>query len=247
MTWAVGHLVTLAEPDEYDERYKKWRTADLPILPSEFKLTPADSRSSKQLAVVQKLMRRPDVDRVVNACDAGREGELIFAYIWQTARVNKPVERLWISSLTARAIRDGFDHLRPAADMARLEQAARSRAEADWLIGMNATRAATIRGRAALGGVVSLGRVQTPTLALLARRERRDPGVRAGGLLAGRGDLRRAGRAASTPDAGSPARRPACRAPSAPTRSSRRSRASRASSPRSSGASRPRRRRCSTT
>jgi DNA topoisomerase-3 len=171
VTWAVGHLVTLAEPDEYDERFKKWRRADLPILPTEFKVKPADARSGKQLAVIQRLMRRPDVDRVINACDAGREGELIFAYIWQTARVRKPVERLWISSLTARAIRDGFDHLRPGADMDRLEQAARSRAEADWLIGMNATRAATIRGRAALGGVVSLGRVQTPTLALLAQRE----------------------------------------------------------------------------
>src|SRR5688572_20895081 len=137
VTWAVGHLVTLAEPDAYDERYKKWRKADLPILPSEFKLAPADERSRKQLSVVQKLIRRPDVDRVVNACDAGREGELIFAYIWQTAHAHKPVERLWISNLTARAIRNGFDHLRPGADMDRLEQAARSRAEADWLIGMN--------------------------------------------------------------------------------------------------------------
>jgi DNA topoisomerase-3 len=172
VTWAVGHLLTLAEPDEYDPRYKKWRSADLPILPNQFKLQPADSRSSKQLAVVLKLLRRADVDRVVNACDAGREGELIFAYIWQTAGVNKPVERLWISSLTQRAIRDGFDHLRPASELARLEQAARSRSEADWLVGMNATRAATVRGRAALGGVVSLGRVQTPTLALLANRER---------------------------------------------------------------------------
>ncbi|HVG98092.1 MAG TPA: DNA topoisomerase 3, partial [Chloroflexota bacterium] len=171
VTWAVGHLVTLAEPDEYDARYKKWRKADLPILPEAFKLAPADERAGKQLAVIQGLMRRPDVDRVINACDAGREGELIFAYIWQTAGVDKPVERLWISNLTARAIRDGFEHLRPAAEMARLEEAARSRAEADWLIGMNATRAATIRGRSALGGVVSLGRVQTPTLALLANRE----------------------------------------------------------------------------
>ncbi len=171
VTWAVGHLVKLAEPEVYDARYKKWRRADLPILPTEFKLTPADTRSSKQLSVIQKLMRRPDVDRVINACDAGREGELIFAYIWQTARVHKPVERLWISSLTPRAIRDGFGQLRPGGEMVRLEQAARSRSEADWLIGMNATRAATIRGRAALGGVVSLGRVQTPTLALLTRRE----------------------------------------------------------------------------
>jgi len=171
VSWAVGHLVRLAEPDEYDERYKKWRMADLPILPTEFKLEPADSRSSKQLSVVQKLMRRPDIDRVINACDAGREGELIFAYIWQTAHVNRPVERLWISSLTQQAIRAGLSHLRPAGEMARLEEAARSRSEADWLIGMNATRAATIRGRTALGGVVSLGRVQTPTLAILAGRE----------------------------------------------------------------------------
>ena len=171
VTWAIGHLATLAEPDAYDARYKTWRQADLPIVPAEFKVVTADARSGKQLGVIQRLMRRPDVDRVVNACDAGREGELIFAYIWQTARVRKPVDRLWISSLTTRAIRDGFSQLRPGDDMVRLEQAARSRAEADWLIGMNATRAATIRGRAALGGVVSLGRVQTPTLALLARRE----------------------------------------------------------------------------
>jgi DNA topoisomerase-3 len=173
VTWALGHLLTLAEPEEYDPRYKKWRTADLPILPSAFKLKPADARSSKQLALVLKLLRRADVERVVNACDAGREGELIFAYLWQTAGVNKPVERLWISSLTQQAIRDGLSRLRPAAELNRLEQAARSRAEADWLVGMNATRAATVRGRAALGGVVSLGRVQTPTLALLTRRERK--------------------------------------------------------------------------
>ncbi|MCC7104299.1 MAG: DNA topoisomerase 3 [Chloroflexi bacterium] len=171
VTWAVGHLVALAEPDEYDERYKKWRKADLPIVPTEFKLRPADQRSSKQLAIIQRLMRRRDVNRVVNACDAGREGELIFVYIWQTAGVDKPVERLWISSLTPRAIGEGFARLRPGSEMASLEQAARSRSEADWLIGMNATRAATIRGRLALGGVVSLGRVQTPTLALLVRRE----------------------------------------------------------------------------
>ena len=169
-------------------------------------------------------MRRPDVDRVINACDAGREGELIFAYIWQTAGVNKPVERLWISSLTARAIRDGFDHLRPAADMARLEQAARSRAEADWLIGMNATRAATIRGRAALGGVVSLGRVQTPTLALLAQRESEIQAFVPEDYWLVEATFDTPGARRSTPAAGSPARRRACRAPSAPTRSSRRSR-----------------------
>lgn len=171
VTWAVGHLVTLAEPDAYDSRYKRWRTADLPILPAEFKLTAADERSGKQLSVIQDLMGRSDVDRVINACDAGREGELIFAYIWQVAAVEKPVERLWISSLTPKAIHDGFGRLRPSVEMKRLEEAARSRAEADWLIGMNATRAATIRGRVANSRLISLGRVQTPTLALLARRE----------------------------------------------------------------------------
>jgi DNA topoisomerase-3 len=108
----------------------------------------------------------------VNACDAGREGELIFAYIYETSGVDKPVERLWISSLTKTAIKEGFEHLRPGEQLAALEAAARSRSEADWLVGMNATRAATIRGRAWVGGVVSLGRVQTPTLALMVKRER---------------------------------------------------------------------------
>ncbi len=172
VTWAVGHLVTLAEPEEYDERFKKWRMADLPIVPDAFKLKPRDERSRKQLKVIHQLLKREDVDRVVNACDSGREGELIFAYIWETAKVDKPVERLWISSMTKQAIRDGFAQLRSRSQMQPLEQAARSRSEADWLVGMNATRAATIKGRAWVGGVVSLGRVQTPTLALIVRRER---------------------------------------------------------------------------
>jgi DNA topoisomerase III len=172
VTWAVGHLVTLAEPDEYDERFKKWRMADLPILPDDFRLKARDAKSSKQLKVIHKQLKRKDVDRVINACDSGREGELIFAYIWDLADVGKPVERLWISSMTQQAIREGFDRLRPRDLMEPLEQAARSRSEADWLVGMNATRAATIRGRAWVGGVVSLGRVQTPTLALIVRRER---------------------------------------------------------------------------
>jgi DNA topoisomerase-3 len=172
ITWAVGHLVELAEPEEYDERFKKWRMADLPIAPGAFKLKPRDAKSRKQLTEIHKLLRRADVDRVVNACDAGREGELIFAYIWETAGVEKPVERLWIQSMTAQAIREGFAKLRPGEQLAPLERAARSRSEADWLVGMNATRAATIRGRAWVGGVVSLGRVQTPTLAMMVRRER---------------------------------------------------------------------------
>ena len=172
VTWAVGHLVELAEPDDYDERFKKWRMADLPIIPEEFKLKPRDAKGKKQLNVIHKLLKRTDVDRVINACDSGREGELIFAYIWETAGVDKPVERLWISSMTKQAIGEGFEKLRPGEQMAPLERAARSRSEADWLVGMNATRAGTIRGRAWVGGVVSLGRVQTPTLALMVKRER---------------------------------------------------------------------------
>src|ERR687883_1176785 len=164
ITWAVGHLVQLAEPEEYDERLKRWRMADLPIVPEAFKLVPRDAKSKKQLNAILKQMKRADVDRIVNACDSGREGELIFAYIYDVAGVDKPVDRLWISSMTKQAIREGFERLRPGEQLRDLEAAARSRSEADWLVGMNATRAATIRGRAWVGGVVSLGRVQTPTL-----------------------------------------------------------------------------------
>jgi DNA topoisomerase-3 len=172
ITFAVGHLVELTDPEDYDEKFKKWRMADLPIVPEEFRLRPRDKKAEKQLKVIHKLLKRDDVDRVVNACDAGREGELIFAYIYETSGVDKPVERLWISSLTKTAIKEGFEQLRPGEQLRPLEAAARSRSEADWLVGMNATRAATIRGRAWVGGVVSLGRVQTPTLALLVKRER---------------------------------------------------------------------------
>ena len=172
VTFAVGHLVQLVDPEAYDEKLKKWRMADLPIVPEEFKLAPRDAKAKKQLKAIHKLMKRDDVDRIINACDAGREGELIFAYIYETAGIDKPVERLWVSSMTKQAIREGFEKLRPGEELEPLEQAARSRSEADWLIGMNATRAATIRGRAWVGGVVSLGRVQTPTLAMMVKRER---------------------------------------------------------------------------
>jgi DNA topoisomerase III len=171
VTWAVGHLVQLADPDEYDDRFKKWRMADLPIVPDRFKLVVRDERSKKQMNVVKRLLDRNDVDRVVNACDAGREGELIFAYLYEKAGSKKPVMRLWLNSMTKDAIRTAFGELRPGADLASLEEAARSRSEADWIVGMNATRAATIRLRSSFDGAVSLGRVQTPTLAILARRE----------------------------------------------------------------------------
>jgi DNA topoisomerase-3 len=171
VTWAVGHLVGLAEPDAYDDRLKKWRFADLPIVPDKFRLVPNDERANKQLRAVHKLIKDPEVDLIVNACDAGREGELIFAYLYETSGVKKPVERLWLNSMTKKAIEEAFGHLRPGEEMHLLEDAARSRSEADWLVGMNATRAASIRLRSAFDGAVSLGRVQTPTLALVARRE----------------------------------------------------------------------------
>jgi DNA topoisomerase-3 len=172
ITFAVGHLVQLKDPEAYDEKFKRWRMEDLPIVPAHFELEPRDAKSKKQLKQIHKLMQREDVDRIVNACDAGREGELIFSYIYELAGVDKPVERLWINSMTKQAIKDGFGRLRPGPELANLERAARSRSEADWLVGMNATRAATLRGRAWVGGVVSLGRVQTPTLALMVKRER---------------------------------------------------------------------------
>jgi DNA topoisomerase-3 len=171
VTWAVGHLVQLAEPDEYDPKYKKWRMADLPIVPDRFKLVVRDERSRKQMTVITKQLKRSDVDDVVNACDAGREGELIFAWTYEKANAKKPVQRLWLSSMTAQAIKSAFGSLRPREELALLEQAARSRSEADWIVGMNATRAATIRLRSSFDGAVSLGRVQTPTLAIIARRE----------------------------------------------------------------------------
>ncbi len=171
ITWAVGHLVQLAEPDEYDDKFKKWRMADLPIVPDKFKLIVRDERSKKQMNVVKRQLGRDDVADVINACDAGREGELIFAYLYEKAGSKLPVQRLWLSSMTKAAIVDAFSRLRPGSEMASLEDAARSRSEADWIVGMNATRAATIRLRSSFDGAVSLGRVQTPTLAILARRE----------------------------------------------------------------------------
>ena len=171
LTWAVGHLVQLAEPDEYDAKFKKWKMADLPIVPDKFKLVVRDERSKKQMSVVTQLLKRADVDLVVNACDAGREGELIFAYLYEKAGSKKPVQRLWLSSMTKSAMQRAFEELRPASEFAALEAAARSRSESDWIVGMNATRAATIRLRSSFDGAVSLGRVQTPTLAIITRRE----------------------------------------------------------------------------
>src|SRR5436309_7337650 len=147
VTWAVGHLVQLAEPDEYDDRFKKWRMADLPIITERFKLVVRDERSKKQMTVVKRQLARDDVELVVNACDAGREGELIFAYLYEKSGSRKPVNRLWLNSMTKQAIEEAFGRLRDGRELATLEAAARSRSEADWIVGMNATRAATIRLR----------------------------------------------------------------------------------------------------
>ncbi len=171
VTWAVGHLVQLAEPEAYDAKFKSWRMGDLPIVPDRFKLVVRDERSRKQMSVVTKQLGREDIEEVVNACDAGREGELIFAYLFEKAKGKKPVKRLWLNSMTNAAMKSALESLRPAEEFERLEEAARSRSEADWIVGMNATRAATIRLRSSFDGAVSLGRVQTPTLAIIARRE----------------------------------------------------------------------------
>jgi DNA topoisomerase III len=168
--FAVGHLLEQVDPDEYDAKFKRWKFEDLPILPDEFRYEARDARAKKQLGLLHKAMRRKDVDTIVNACDAGREGELIFKLILQTSGVTKPVRRAWFSSMTKSAIRAAFDDLRDDADMQSLEAAARARSEADWLVGMNATRAATTK-TGSMRSILSLGRVQTPTLAMIVRRD----------------------------------------------------------------------------
>ncbi|QIN79726.1 hypothetical protein GBA65_15630 [Rubrobacter marinus] len=170
VTWALGHLAELAPPDAYGEEYKRWRLESLPVLPERFKVK-VNAKTRDQFAVVKGLMRSAGVAEVVNACDAGREGELIFSYLYELSGCEKPVRRLWISSLTSDAIRQGFASLRDGRSMKPLESAARSRGEADWIVGMNATRAYSTKfGRP--GNVLSVGRVQTPTLKLLVDRER---------------------------------------------------------------------------
>ena len=170
VTWALGHLAELAPPDAYGEEYKRWRLECLPILPERFKVQ-VSPKTREHFSLVKGLLRDSSVTEVVNACDAGREGELIFAYLYSLSGCKKPVRRLWISSLTQEAIRQGFDSLRDGRAMKPLEDAARSRGEADWIVGMNATRAYSVRfGRP--GNVLSVGRVQTPTLKLLVDRER---------------------------------------------------------------------------
>lgn len=164
LTWAVGHLVELCDAQEYDARYRRWALTDLPIVPHPFRLRPV-ARTAAQFRLVSKLMQ--DAPRLINACDSGREGELIFGYVCELAGVTRPVERLWVQSLTPQAIRKAFADLRPGENYRRLYDSAQCRSRGDWLVGINATRAFTVQA----GELLSVGRVQTPTLALLVRRE----------------------------------------------------------------------------
>lgn len=170
---AVGHLVELCEPEDYDPKFKRWSRKTLPIVPASFKIKPSKEKGAKdQFLKLKKLMARKDVGTVVNGCDAGREGELIFAYIYELAGSKLPVKRLWLTSMTPSAIREGVKHLRDGSEMANLCAAARCRSESDWLIGMNGTRAVTLRtSPARTGQVATVGRVQTPTLSLIVQRE----------------------------------------------------------------------------
>lgn len=166
VTWALGHLVTLADPEAYDDKYKTWRLEDLPMLPSSLKLV-VMKQTGKQFSTVKTQMNRKDVHEIVIATDAGREGELVARWIIEKARVDKPVKRLWISSVTDKAIRDGFKQLKPGKHYENLYASAVARSEADWYVGLNATRALTTKFNAQL----SSGRVQTPTLGMVAARE----------------------------------------------------------------------------
>ena len=166
ITWALGHLVTLADPDAYDEKYKRWELEYLPMLPEKMKLV-IIKQTSKQYRAISALMKRPDVSSLVIATDAGREGELVARWIMMKAHWKKPTYRLWISSQTDKAIKEGFANLKPAKDYDNLYYSAQARAEADWLVGLNVIRALTCKYNASL----SAGRVQTPTLALIVQRE----------------------------------------------------------------------------
>ena len=166
ISWCIGHLVGLADAATYDDRYKKWRYEDLPILPAPFRYVVSEEKAA-QFHILRSLMERPDVTELVNACDAGREGELIFRLVYEAAGCSKPFSRLWISSMEDAAIREGFSHLCPGGDYDSLYQSALCRQKADWLIGINASRLFSVLYHRTL----NVGRVQTPTLAMLANRD----------------------------------------------------------------------------
>ncbi|MBM7698953.1 DNA topoisomerase III [Kurthia huakuii] len=166
VTWALGHLVTHADPEQYDNKYKEWKMDDLPIVPEPFKLVPI-RQTTKQFNAVKSLLNRGDINEVIIATDAGREGELVARWILAKAKSHKPIKRLWISSVTDKAIKEGFAKLQDGRKYDALYEAAVARAEADWVVGINATRALTVKHNAQL----SCGRVQTPTLAMIFERE----------------------------------------------------------------------------
>ena len=167
VSYAVGHLVTLAMPEDYDESLKRWKIEDLPITPEEMRLRVVGS-TKDQFKVLKELLNKNDITEVICATDAGREGELIFRYIYQLSGCTKPIKRLWISSLTDQAIRQGFQKLKPGSEYDNLYHAARCRGEADWLVGLNATRAFTVQH----GTLLSVGRVQTPPALIAVARKR---------------------------------------------------------------------------
>lgn len=166
VTWALGHLVTLADPEAYGERYKTWSLDNLPMLPNKMELV-VIKETSKQYGIVKSLLNRADIDELVIATDSGREGELVARWIIMKAGFRKPIKRLWISSQTEKAIKDGFSNLKPSREYDNLYKSAECRSEADWLVGLNITRALTCKYNAQL----SAGRVQTPTLAMIVQRE----------------------------------------------------------------------------
>ena len=166
VSWCVGHLVELAPPNVYDAKYVKWSIADLPILPQKWQYLVSAS-TKKQFGILQKLMQRPDVDSIVNSCDSGREGELIFRLVYQQAGCKKPFSRLWLSSMEENAIREGFAHLKPSTEYDALYNAALCRERADWMVGINCSRLfSCLYGRS-----LAVGRVMTPTLAMAVQRE----------------------------------------------------------------------------
>lgn len=166
VTWALGHLIELSDPESYGDQWKEWKLETLPMLPEKLEVQ-VIKKTGRQYQTVKTQMYRKDINEIIIATDAGREGELVARWIIQKAGVKKPMKRLWISSVTDKAIREGFAHLKDARDYQKLYEAAVARAEADWLVGLNATRALTVKHNAQL----SCGRVQTPTLAIIAKRE----------------------------------------------------------------------------
>ena len=166
VSWCVGHLVELAEPEYYNEKYGKWRYEDLPILPKQWEYQVSEA-TKKQFKILKDLMRSSDVESLIEATDAGREGELIFRLVYHQAGCKKPFERLWISSMEDKAIEEGFANLKPGTEYDALYEAAICRERADWIVGMNATRLfSTLYGQ-----TLNVGRVMTPTLAMLVMRE----------------------------------------------------------------------------